>query len=212
MRILRLNKRGITYLRLSHKQQSRESSPSLSGALKFFAFHSILTPHPPVVVLEKTLESALDSKEIKQVNAKGNPPWRFIGRTGAEAPILLATWCKELERTIIGKNPDAEKDWRQEKKKAAENEMVRYHPWLKRHELEQSGRQWRIGEPGMLQSMGSQRVRQLRGWTTTPSPNGCEERIMSPCKFNSFPFNLLLFFIASMCVCVLACTEIECMP
>ena len=54
MRILRLNKRGITYLSLSHKQQSTESSPSLSGALKYFALHLILTPHPPTVMLEKT--------------------------------------------------------------------------------------------------------------------------------------------------------------
>ena len=73
MRILRLHKRGVTYLRLSHKQQSRESSPSLSGALKYFAFHLIPTPHPPNVVLEKTLESALDGKKIKPVNPKGNP-------------------------------------------------------------------------------------------------------------------------------------------
>ena len=65
------------------------------------------------VVLEKTLENLLDSKEIKPVNPKGNKPWIFIGRTDAEAPIL---WSPDANSQLIGKDPDAEKDWGQEEK------------------------------------------------------------------------------------------------
>ena len=66
------------------------------------------------VVLEKTLESPLDSKEIKQVNPKGNQPWIFIGRTDAktEAPIL---WPPDAKSRLTGKEHDARKDWGQEK-------------------------------------------------------------------------------------------------
>ena len=71
------------------------------------------------VVLEKTLESPLDSKEIKQVNPKGNQPWIFIGRTDAEAPIV---WKPDAKSWLSGKDPNAGKDWRQ-KKGVAEDEM-----------------------------------------------------------------------------------------
>ena len=76
------------------------------------------------VVLEKTLESPLDSKEIKPVNPKGNQPWIVIGRTDAEAeaPIL---WPRDEKSWLIGKDPDAGKDWRQKKKGATEDEVVR---------------------------------------------------------------------------------------
>ena len=76
-----------------------------------------------IVVLEKTLESPLDCKELKLVNPKGNQPWIFIERTDAEAeaPIL---WPPEAKSRHIGKDPDAGKDWRQNKG-AAEDEMIR---------------------------------------------------------------------------------------
>ena len=74
------------------------------------------------VVLEKILESPLGSKEIKPVNPKGNQPWVFLGRTDAEAPIL---WPPHEKSQFIRKGPDAGKDWRQRKKGAAEDEMVR---------------------------------------------------------------------------------------
>ena len=76
------------------------------------------------VVLEKTLESPLDCKEIKPVNPKGNQLWIFIGRTDAEAeaPIL---WPPDGNNQLIGKNPDAGKDWGQEEKGTTEDEMVR---------------------------------------------------------------------------------------
>ena len=87
------------------------------------------------MVLEKTLESPLDSKEIKSVNPKGNQRWIFIGRTDAEAeaPIL---WLSDVKTQLIGKDPDAEKDWRQVEKGVAEDEMVGWHHWLNGHEFE----------------------------------------------------------------------------
>ena len=74
------------------------------------------------VVLEKTLESPLDSKEIKPVNPKGSQPWIFIGRTDAEAeaPVL---WPPDVKSQLIRKDPDAGKDWRQEEE-TTEDEMV----------------------------------------------------------------------------------------
>ena len=74
------------------------------------------------VVLEKTLESHLDSKEIKTVNPKGNQPWIFIGRTDgeAEAPIL---WPPDAKSHLIGKDPDDGKDWRQKDKGITKDEI-----------------------------------------------------------------------------------------
>ena len=76
------------------------------------------------VVLEKTLESSLDSKEVKPVSPKGNQPWIFVGRADAdaEAPIL---WPPDAKSQLVGKDPDAGKDWGQEEKGATEDEMVR---------------------------------------------------------------------------------------
>ena len=89
------------------------------------------------VVLEKTLQSPLDCKEIKPVNPKGNQPWMFIGRTDAEAeaPIL---WPPDAKNWLIGKDPDAGKDWGQERKGATEDEMVGWHRRLRGHEIEQA--------------------------------------------------------------------------
>ena len=76
-----------------------------------------------IVVLEKTLESPLDSKEIKLVNPKGNQPWIPIGRTDAEAeaPVL---WPRDVKSWLIWKDLDAGKDWGQEEKGATEDKMV----------------------------------------------------------------------------------------
>ena len=73
--------------------------------------------------LEKTLESPLDSKEIKPVNPKGNQPWIFFGRTDAEAEAQIL-WPPDAKSQFIGKDPDAGKDWRQKEKGMAEDEMV----------------------------------------------------------------------------------------
>ena len=80
-------------------------------------------------MLEKTLESPLDSKEIQPVNPKGNKSWLFIGKTDAEAeaPIL---WPPDAKNGLIGKDPDAGKDWRQEEKGTTEDEMVGWHHLL----------------------------------------------------------------------------------
>ena len=81
------------------------------------------------VVLEETLESPLDSKEIQLVHPKGNQSWIFIGRTYAEAesPIL---WPPHVKSLLIGKDPDAGKDWGQEDKGMTEDEMAGWHHWL----------------------------------------------------------------------------------
>ena len=88
------------------------------------------------VVLEKTLESPLDWKEIQPVNPRENQSWMFFARTDAEveAPIL---WPPDAKNWLIGKDPDAGKDWRQEEKGMTEDEMVGWHHWLDEHEFEQ---------------------------------------------------------------------------
>ena len=81
------------------------------------------------MVLEKTLESPLDCKEIKPVNPKGNQSWIFTGRTDVEAetPIL---WPPDEKNWLVRKDPDAGKDWRQEEKGTKEDEMSRLHHQL----------------------------------------------------------------------------------
>ena len=88
------------------------------------------------VVLEKTPESPMDSKEIKPVSHKGNQPWIFIGRTDAEAEALIL-WPLDVKNWLIRKDADAGKDWGQEKW-VPEDEMVRCHHWVKGHELGQT--------------------------------------------------------------------------
>ena len=98
------------------------------------------------VMLEKTLEGPLDCKEIKPVNLKGNKSWIFIGRTDAEAeaPIL---WPPDEKSWLIGKDPDAGKDWRWEEKGMTEDEIVGWHHRFKRLEFEQA--------PGVGDGQGS---------------------------------------------------------
>ena len=88
------------------------------------------------VVLEKTLKSSLDWREIKPVDPKRNQRWIFIGRTDAEAetPIL---WPPDVKNWLIWKDPDGGKDWRWEEKGTTEDQMVEWHYWLYGHEFEQ---------------------------------------------------------------------------
>ena len=88
------------------------------------------------VVLEKALESRLDSQEIKPVNCKGNWSWIFVGRTDNEAEAAIF-WPPNVKNWLIGKDPDAGKRWRQEKG-TEEDEMVGWHHWLDGHEFEQA--------------------------------------------------------------------------
>ena len=87
------------------------------------------------VVLEKTLESPLDCKKIQPVNPKGNQSWIFIGKTDAEAetPIL---WPPDVKSWLIGKDPDAQQDWKQEEKGMTEDEVVGWHHQFNAHEFE----------------------------------------------------------------------------
>ena len=110
------------------------------------------------VVLEKTLESLLDCKEIQPVHPKGNQCWIFIGMTvaEAEAPIL---WLPDVKNWLIGRDPDDGKDWRQEEKGTTEDEMVGWQSlthWMWVWACSRS--RWWTRRPGVLPSMGSQRV------------------------------------------------------
>ena len=121
--------------------------------LYVFTFSSLKNWFFQTVVLEMTLESPLDSKEIKPVNPKGNQPWIFIGRTDAEAeaPIL---WSRDVKTQFIGKDPDAGKDWWEKEKRGQRMRCLAHR--LIRHEFEQT-----LGDSGgqrSLVSMGSQRV------------------------------------------------------
>ena len=87
--------------------------------------------------LEKTLESPWDCKEIKPVNPKENQHWIFIGRTDAEAEALIL-WPPDVKNWLIGKDPDAGKDWRQKEKGTTEDEMVGWHHRLNGHDFEQA--------------------------------------------------------------------------
>ena len=116
------------------------------------------------VVLEKMLENPLDCNEIQPVQSKRNQHWIFIGRTDVEAetPIL---WPPDAKSWLIWKDPDAGKDWRQEEKGTTEDEMVGWHQptqwtsvWINSRSC------WWTGRSGVLQSMGSQRVR--HDWAT----------------------------------------------
>ena len=113
------------------------------------------------VVLEKTLETPLDFKEIKQVQPKGNQSWTFIGRTyaEAEAPIL---WPPNVKKWLIREDPNAGQDWRQEEEGMMEDEMVGWHHRLSEHEFEQA--------LGVGDGQGSQ---------LCCSPRGCKESDMT---------------------------------
>ena len=116
-----------------------------------------------IAVLEKTLENPLDCKEIQQVHSKGDRHWIFIGGL----MLKLQYFGHLMQRRLIGKDPDAGKDWGQEEKWVAENEMIGWHHQRNGHGFEQTLGYRRMGMSGVLQSMGSQRVRWLSDWTTT---------------------------------------------
>ena len=119
------------------------------------------------VVLEKTLESPLDCEEIQSVHPKGNQSWIFIGRTDAEAETPIP-WPPDAKNRLVGKDPDAGKDWSQEEKETTKGEIVEWHHRFYGHEFEQapSSSWWWTGRPrpDVLQSMRLQRVR--HDWVT----------------------------------------------
>ena len=153
-----LKSRDITWLTKVHLVKARffhwscmdvELDHKESWVLKNWCFWT--------VVLEKTLESPLDCKEIKPVHPKRNQSWIFIGRSDAEAetPIL---WLPDVKNWFSGKDPDAGKAWRQEKG-TTEDDTAGWNHWLNGHEFEQAPG---VGDGqqslAVLQSMGSQRV------------------------------------------------------
>ena len=89
------------------------------------------------MVLEKTVESPLDCKEIQPVHPKGNQSWIFIGRTDAEAEAAIL-WPPDVKNWLTGKDPDIRKDWRWEEKGATGDEIVGWHHRLNGHEFKQS--------------------------------------------------------------------------
>ena len=89
------------------------------------------------VLLEKTLESSVDCKELQPIHPKRNQSWIFIGRTDAEAETLIL-WPPDRKNWLTGKDPDAGQDWRQEEKEMTEDEMVGWHYWLDGHEFEEA--------------------------------------------------------------------------
>ena len=93
----------------------------------------------------------------KPVNPKGNQSWMFTGRIDVEAETPIF-WTPSGKSQLIGKDPEVGKGWRQEEKRMTEDEMVGWHQGFDGHEFESLGSWWRTGKPGVLQSMGSQRV------------------------------------------------------
>ena len=135
--------------------------------------------------LEMTLESPLENKEIKPVNPQGSQPWILFGRTDAEAPVL---WPPDENSQLIGKDPDAGKDWRQKEKRATEDEMVRWHHWFSGHELGQT-----LGDGEGQESLASCSLWCLEESDTTWLQNKNSWWI---CDF---------FFVCAMFVCVSVC-------
>ena len=144
-----------------------------SWALKSWCFWT--------VVLEKTLESPLDCKEIQPVHSEGDQTWLFIGRTDAKAetPVLRPPRAKNW---LIGKDSDAWRDWGQEEKGATEDESALPTQWT--WVWVNSGSWWWTGRPGVLRFMGSQRVR--HDWATELNWTEC-------CLLNYKHLKILMF-------------------
>jgi len=132
------------------------------------------------MVLEKILESPLDCREIQPVSPQGNQLWIFIGRTDAKAEVPIL-WPPDVKNGLIGKDPDAGKDWRQEEKGVTEDEMVGWHHVLDGHEFEQA--------PGVGDGQGSLACFILWGckeWDMTEWLNWTETSLFHPCALNPF--------------------------
>ena len=132
------------------------------------------------VVLEKTLESPLDCKEIQPVHPKGDQSWLFIGRTDVESetPIL---WPPDVKNWFIGKYPDAGKDWRV----GREGDDRGWDGWMaspiqRTWVWVNSGSWWWTGRPGVLGFLGLQSQTRLRGWTELKNCKGIKKQ----CFFN----------------------------
>ena len=129
-----------------------------------------------IVVLEKSLESPFDSKEITPVNPKGSQSWIFIGRTDAEAetPIL---WPPDMKSWLTGKDPSAGKDWRQEEKGTTEDEIVGWHHWPNGHEFEQTpGDRERQGSLACCSPWGHKKLDMTKQWNSNTEGSKSERK------------------------------------
>ena len=149
---------------------------------------------PWIVGLEKTLESLLNSKEVKPVNLKGNNPWVIIGRTDAkaEAPIL---WLPDANSWLIGKDLDPGQDWGQEEKGVTEDEIVGWHHQINVHESESPpGDSERQGNMVCCSSWGCKECLEtwLRKWTMTTTGQGQE--IKNICNWRTNKWIMIKWF------------------
>ena len=164
------------------------------------------------VVLEKTLESPLDSKEIQPVHPKGNLSWTFIGRTDAEAETSIL-WLPDAKKWLTGKDPDAEKDWRREEKGPTGDEIAGWHHRLNGQEFELmsklrelvKGREaWRAAVHGVAKSWMQPTERLswaklvVRG---SPSPSPILPLLLSLSLATTSLVSVNLFFLLYSLVC-----------
>ena len=121
----------------------------------------------------KTFESPLDCKEIRPVNPKGNQPWIFIARTDSETEVPIF-WPPDANSQLIGKDPHAGKDWRQEEKEMTEDQMVGWHHHPDGHEFQHTLGDGEGKERLTCCSPGVTKTQtQLSNWTTTDPDTGC---------------------------------------
>ena len=132
------------------------------------------------VVLEKTLESPLDTEEIKRVHPKGSQSWIFIGRTDAEVEASIF-WPPDAYRQLTGRDPDAGKDWGQEEKGATEDEMVGWHYQLNEHEFEHKF--WEIVKGREAWRAADHRVAKSWTWLSDYTATCNALRLCSVCYF-----------------------------
>ena len=145
-------------------------------------------------VLEKTLESPLDCKEIKPVNPKGNEPWIFIGRTDAEAEAPIV-WPPDAKSWLTGKDPNAGKDWRQEERGTTEDEMVGWQHQLSGHEFEQLWEMVKDREAWCAAVHGMQRVG--HDWVTEKQQQPSVEKHCTSPSLRFREFSLLRIYYLS---------------
>ena len=146
-------------------------------------------------VVLKTLESPLDCKEIKSVNPKGNQSWIFIGRIDSEAPIL---WPPDAKTWLIGKDPDAGKDWRLEENRRTEDDMVGWHHWLDGHVFEQTP-----GDGDGQGSLGCCSPWSQKQSDTAKSLNWTEQIVE---KYYKAPLNLVRWVLS--CLLLMSMSEV----
>ena len=153
------------------------------------------------VVLEKTLESPLDCKEIQPIHSERDQLWDFFGRNDAEAeaPIL---WPPDAKHWLIGKDPGAGKDWRREEKGTTEDEMVGWHHQLYGHEFEQvlgvgDREAWQAAVHEVAKSQT-----QLSDWTEQRKVCGLDKGFEAQGKVKGIVCCVVLASCRWLCVCV----------